>query len=88
MLDASQEVMETGTVSCHLLILLSCKGEKSLKPDGQHTKGTPVTLALKAFSNRMTYTPLSYKNTQQRTLTHTHMLMPQRELSQKERLFC
>lgn len=60
-----------GTVSCHHLILLSCKGEKSLKRDGQHNKGTRVTLALKAFSNRMTYTPLSYKNTHQRTLTHT-----------------
>lgn len=54
--------METGTIACHLFILLSCRGEKSLKLGGQHNTGTPVTLALTALSKRMTHTSLSYTN--------------------------
>lgn len=41
--------METGTTACRIFILLSCGGEESLKPDGQHNTGVPVTLALTAF---------------------------------------
>lgn len=73
--------METGTIAWRIFILLSCGGEKSLKLDGQHNTGAPVTLALTAFSNRMTHTPLSYTNPH----THAHGT---KGLSQKERLFC
>lgn len=59
--------METGTIACRIFILLSCGGEESLKPDGQHNTGAPVTLALTAFSNRMTHTPPSCTNTHART---------------------
>lgn len=41
--------METGTTACRIFILLSCGGEESPKPDGQHNTGAPVTLALTAF---------------------------------------
>lgn len=63
--------METGTIACRIFILLSCGGGKSLKLDGQHNTGAPVTLALTALSNRMTHTPLSYTTPHQRTHTHT-----------------
>ena len=64
--------METGTIASRIFILLSCGGEKSLKLDGQHNTGAPVTLALTAFSNRMTHTPLSYTNPRPRTHEHAH----------------
>lgn len=60
--------METGTIALRLFVLLSCRGEKSLKLDGQHNTGAPVTPALTALSNRVTPTPLSYTN----LLTHVH----------------
>lgn len=76
--------METGTIAVPLFILLSCRGEKSPKLDGQHNTGAPVTPALTALSNRMTHTPLSYTNPRLHTRAHTHTT---KELSQKERLF-
>ena len=71
--------METGTIACRLFILLSCRGEKSLKLDGQHNADAPVTLALTALSNIMTHTPLSY--------TNPHRCRTTKGMSQKERLF-
>lgn len=63
--------METGTIACRIFILLSCGGEESLKPDGQHNMGAPVTLALTAFFKQNDpHTSIVHKH------THTNWMKP------------
>lgn len=55
---------------CRIVILLSCRGDKSAKPDS-HGADAPVELPLTALSDRMTHTPPSSTHIHQQTHGHS-----------------
>lgn len=67
------EIREAGIISHRIFILLSCRGDKSAKPDSQQSADAPVELVLTALSDRMTHTPLSYTHIHQQTQVHRRM---------------